>query len=273
MRTAVTRALGVGAAMLVVMAAALGAHDLFLKLGTYFVPSDTTARITVLNGTFAASEAPVAPERLRDLSLVGPEGRTALQPAAWRPAGDSTFLTLRTGAPGTYLVGASLHPSEIDLGADEFNAYLEHDGIPDVLEARRRNGELDRPARERYQKHVKAVFQVGGRRTDAFGTVLGYPAELVPLDNPYTLGPGDTLRVRCLVDGRTVAHQLVVDGGERPDGAPRAERRSRSDEAGVVQVALDAPGKWYVKFVHMVRSEMTGLDYESQWATLTFEVR
>jgi hypothetical protein len=43
----------------------------------------------------------------------------------------------------------------------------------------------------------------------------------------------------------------------------------------VAEVTLDAPGggRWYVKFIHMVRVTEPGLDYESKWATLTFETR
>ena len=78
------------------------------------------------------------------------------------------------------MTGVSVKPRELELKAADFNAYLEEDGIPDVLEARRRNNELGKPARERYSKHVKAVFQVGDARTDVFGAVLGYPAEIVP---------------------------------------------------------------------------------------------
>jgi hypothetical protein len=73
---------------------------------------------------------------------------------------------MRTGTPGTYVIGASLAPREISLPAEDFNSYLEHDGIPDILEARTRRGELTRPAHERYQKHVKAVIQVGATRVD-----------------------------------------------------------------------------------------------------------
>lgn len=36
------------------------------------------------------------------------------------------------------------------------------------------------PARERYSKHVKVIVQVGDRRTNAYETALGYPAELIP---------------------------------------------------------------------------------------------
>ena len=104
---------------------------------------------------------------------------------AWVPHGDSTLLTIETGAAGTYVVGASIRHSEIDLQAADFNEYLEHDGIPDVLEARHRDNELGKDVRERYSKHVKAVFQVGDARTDDFSAILGYPAEIVPLNNPY----------------------------------------------------------------------------------------
>jgi len=41
----------------------------------------------------------------------------------------------------------------------------------------------------------------------------------------------------------------------------------------VAEVTLDGAGRWYVKFVHMVHGTQRKLDYESKWATLTFEVR
>lgn len=259
-------------ALVMVTATVLLAHDLFLKLETYLVPPGTTVRVAVLNGTFAASEAAVSPDRLRELTLVGPAGRRPLARDAWKPTGDTTWLTVPTGAAGTYVIGASLTPRQLSLSATDFNAYLKEDGIPDVLEARTRRGELNRPVRERYQKHVKAILQVGHARTDGFAAALGYPAELVPLSNPYAIGVGDTLALRCLVDGRPVARQLVIAGGEH-DGRSMPEVRARSNEDGVVRFALGTAGKWYVKFIHMEPASRDSVDYESQWATLTFEVR
>lgn len=262
-----------GALLLVmVTATVLLAHDLFLKLDTYFVPPQTTVRVAVLNGTFASSEGAVTPDRLRDLSVTGPTERRTLARDAWKPMGDTTWLTVLTGATGTYVIGASLLPREITLTAEQFNGYLEEDGIPDVLEARRTGGTLDRPARERYQKHVKAILQVGDSRSAAFATTLGYPAELVPLANPYSLSVGDTLALRCLVDGQPVVRQLVIAGGEH-NGQAMRDIRARSDTDGVARFAIGAAGKWYVKFIHMVPAHRDSLDYESKWATLTFEVR
>ena len=259
-----------GAALAV--ASVLMAHDLFLKLDRYFLEPNTTARIAVLNGTFDRSEAPVNPNRLADLALVPPGGRVRLDPTAWSADSTHSWLTIRTGAPGTYVVGASLRPNRIELTGEQFNDYLKEDGILDVLEARTRDHQLEKPARERYSKHVKAVFQVGDDRTNAFGTTLGYPAEIVPLENPYRLVLGGDLGVRCLVDGRPVANQIVLWGGEGPAGLI-AQRSIRTGPDGTARVKLDAPGRWYVKFVHMVPVAEPDFDYESKWATLTFQVR
>jgi hypothetical protein len=260
------------AVLLFVTSSLLLAHDLFLKLETYFVPSRTPVRIAVLNGTFSQSEGAVTPDRLRDLSIASASGRVALPRDAWRPQGDTTWLTLTTGAPGTYVVGASLLPRQIALAAKDFNAYLEEDGVADVLAARTRDGELTKNAREQYQKHVKAIIQVGDARTNAFGVVFGYPAEIVALANPYRLRVGDTLAVRAIVDGQSVSNQLVIAGGER-DGRAFAEVHARSDSAGVARFAIRAPGKWYIKFIHMVAVQGDSVNYESKWATLTFQVR
>jgi hypothetical protein len=248
------------------------AHDLFLKLQSYLVEPGAAIEILVLNGTFDQSENAVTADRVFDISLASPAGTERLDVAAWRAEGDSTWLRLRTGEAGTYVVGAATLPREITLEAGDFNEYLEHDGIPDILELRAERGELHRPATERYSKHVKAVFQVGTERSAGFSTVLGYPAEIVPLANPYELPVGSVLRVRCLVDRHPVPDQMVIWGGEGQDG-PLPERRTRSDQDGVAEVMIDAPGKWYVKFINMVPAAEPDLDYVSRWATLTFEAR
>ena len=260
------------AILLVASATLLLAHDLFLKLDRYFVPPNASVRVAVLNGTFVASEGAVSPERLLDLSVVGPAERRTIPRASWQPSGDTTWLTVQTGAPGTYVIGASLSPRQIALSGEDFNSYLKEDGIPDVLDARTRTGELGKAVRERYHKHVKAVLQVGDTRTNAFTTVLGYPAEIVPLTNPYAARIADTLAVRALVDGRAVVDQLVIAGGER-DGQKIGEIRARSDSAGVARFALTTAGKWYIKFIHMVPVVGDSVNYESKWATITFQVR
>ena len=277
---------GILTALLLLVAATLDAHDLFLRLDSFFVRPASAVQIRVLNGTFSKSENAITRDRLSDISVVGPAGRTHLDTTAWEAKGDTSRLNVRTGAAGTYLVGASTLPREITLEAKDFNAYLADDGIPDVLAARRRDGELAKKATERYSKHVKALLQAGDTRSTGFDTVLGYPAELIPLNNPYLPRSGGWLRVKALVDGKPVANQLIVAGGRPPRGGRLAERRVRTDASGVARIRITDQGQWYVKFINMQRftgdrsSHPAGTppgspvpDYESKWATLTFEIR
>ena len=260
--------------ILVASAASLAAHDLFLKLESFFVRPESTVRVYVLNGTFSKSEGAVTRDRLRDLALVTSAEVTAIDSASWQASGDTSILTLRTGAAGTYVIGASLRPREIGLTARDFNTYLASDGVPDILAARRRDGELEQPARERYHKHVKAIVQVGNARTESYQAVLGYPAELVPLSNPYSLRGGGMLRVRALVEGQPAPNQVVISGGRTTSGGRIAQRSVRTDSTGVARVRITSRGAWYVKFIYMERAAGdTTIDYESKWATLTFGVR
>lgn len=261
-------------AALLCLAASAGAHDLFLTLNSFFQSPDSTARVSVMNGTFSVSEGAVSRTRLRDLSVVSAGTRRELDRALWDSV-DAKLAVVRVPLtdPGTYVLGASLLPREITLSGSDFNGYLETEGILPIIERRRERGELDSSARERYHKHVKALLQVGTERSDDYTAVLGYPAELVPLENPYSLRRGQSLRVRALVEGKPVAGQVVIAGGRTRSGARIEPRRSVTDSAGVANVRLTPAGRWYVKFIHMEPVTSDSLDYESKWATLTFEIR
>ena len=260
------------AAALLVLAGTASAHDLFLRLRSYFVPPNTAVVVRVLNGTFVKSEGSVQRNRLREITLAARGTRRQLDSNAWSDTSKTvSTLAIQTGEPGTYVVGASVKPRLIQLSATQFNEYLEHDGVPDILDARRRAGELRRPARERYHKHVKAVLQVGETRTDDFGATFGYPAELVPLSNPYSVRVGEAIAFRCLVDGAPATRQYVIAGSDNGSGK-MGEHGFRSDSAGVVRVPITRRGKWYVKFIRMEQVK-DSVDYESKWASLTFEVR
>jgi uncharacterized GH25 family protein len=261
-------------ATLLLVAAPLFAHDMFLRLEQFFVAPNTTVSVRLFNGTFILSENSITPDRLADIAVVSPTGRAKIDVAQWSAAGDTSVFPIRTGAAGTYVVGVSTKPRVLEMSGTDFNAYLRSDGIPDELAARRAQKRLNDRARERYEKHVKALVQVGATPGSTFGTVLGYPAELVPLQNPYSLKVGATLDVRVLVDGKPVANQFVQYGGLSASNGRVAQRNVRSDAAGVVHIPLDRTGMYYIKFISMVR--VTGdaeANHASKWGSLTFGVK
>ena len=255
------------------VAAPLAAHDLYMKLDSFFVPANTRIQVSLINGTFDASEGSVKRERARRIDIMRAGHRQSTKNLSWSSKGDTSHLRFRTGASGTYVLGVSLIPRSITLSGKNFNSYLEEDGIPWILERRRERNELDASAREQYAKHVKAIIQVGDTRTGGWDTRLGYPAELVPLSNPYTLAVGDTLKLVALVDRKPAPGMLVLAGYQRDGSEPVKAGSVTADSTGVVSIAIASAGKWYVKFISMEPVKKPKLDYESKWATLTFELR
>jgi uncharacterized GH25 family protein len=261
-------------AVLLLIAAPLFAHDMFLRLEQFFIAPNTTVNVRLFNGTFILSENSITPDRLADIAVVSPAGRAKLDVAVWNSSGDTSVFPVRTGAAGTYVLGVSTKPRVLEMSGNEFNAYLRSDGIPDELAARRAQNRLQQRAKERYQKHVKALVQVGATTSDAFNTVLGYPAELVPVENPYTLKVGATLSIRVLVDGKPVANQFVQYGGLSAANGRVAQRNIRSDAAGLIRIPLDRTGTYFVKFISMTRlANDAEADHASKWGSLTFAVR
>ncbi|MEK7855015.1 MAG: DUF4198 domain-containing protein [Acidobacteriota bacterium] len=254
------------------LVASIFAHDLFLKTDSFFLKPNSKFTVKVMNGTFLASEGAVTFARLNDVSVVSGGKREHPHEADLTKDETTAFLNLTTGAAGTYVVGLSTKSREIALKAADFNEYLREDGLPDTLEERRKTGELEKDAKERYAKHVKAILQVGKNQTDDYKAILGYPVELVPQQNPYKLKKGDSIEILCLKDGKPLSGQVVLAGREE-SGKIKPSPELRSDAKGIVKLRLDGAGKWYVKFINMTKLDDPALNYESKWTTLTFEIR
>ena len=79
------RRIATGTLILLLTVVAAQAHDLFLKLDSYFLEPNAKAIVRVLNGTFQKSDGAAARERLANLSLHEP-GLTAasVESIVWR---------------------------------------------------------------------------------------------------------------------------------------------------------------------------------------------
>lgn len=259
--------------LLLLLVVAASAHDMFLKFDSYFLAPDSQAEARLLNGEFNKSENTITRDRMRDVSLLGPAGLTHPPEADWRDEGKTSLLRFRTGAAGTYVAGTSTNPKELSMKAADFNRYLQLEGVIDTFVARRKNKQLNLAATERYSKHVKAIFQVGEERSETYKTPLGYPVEIIPQQNPYRLKPGDTLAALCVRDGQPLANQYVLYGMQSRGQTGFTTLKTRTDKDGIARIPLNSAGRWYVKFIHMTQVNEPPVNYESRWATLTFELK
>lgn len=280
----------------------LSSHDMYLKLDNYFLAPNTSASIKLFNGTFHESENVIDRNRMLDVSLLGNGQRFRMDSTQWVEKGNTTILNFKTGEAGTWVAGVSTRARNIEMSAEDFNGYLEHDGVLDMLEWRKENNALNEDAVEKYSKHVKTIFQVGDQWSYDWQTSLGYPIEFIPLSNPYALRAGDQLELELFWEGKPLANQLVFVGRDTPSHShgevPQEETHThangeththshdesephshtegvtqlRTDANGLLRVDITEDGVWYIRTIHLTHSEEEGLTHESNWATLTFEV-
>ncbi|MGF1534199.1 MAG: DUF4198 domain-containing protein [Bernardetiaceae bacterium] len=259
-------------------------HELFLKADRYQLSPESRGELSLFNGTFDQSDNLITRDRITDARVVGADYRFLPQPKDWYDDGTTTRMRFEVGKRGTYVAGVSTRPRMIRLESASFNDYLRHEGIRDVLEARQSAGILDRDAREQYAKHVKAVLQVGDSRDTTHRQILNYPVEFVLKNNPYDLTKiGDTLHVQLLQHGQALPNQWVYVG-YRQKNATHKRTSTHTHQMRAGGWRTDAEGKLalpitqtrsyaYLTTIWMREDPSDTIDYVSDWATITFELR
>ena len=248
-------------------------HELFLKTDSYFLSEGDAVELYLFNGTIDTSENVITRDRIVDAKILGPEFEHLPAEGDYYDKDETTYLRFTTGKSGTYVAGISTLPRNIELTAKEFKEYLEHEGLDRVVKERVGKGISDKAVVEKYSKHVKALLQVGEKRSEEYYVELGYPIEFIPLQNPYELAVGDLIEFQLAYKGEPLAN-AVVHFGTAGSGADTSKANaSITDDDGEFSFELNRPGQWYVGTIHMEESKEDGLDYESNWATITFEIR
>lgn len=254
-------------------------HDLYIKLKTFYLKPGTETAIYLYNGTFESSEAIVARHRMRDVSLINP-GEKTIHPdsSLWFEENNQTVLKIKTGEEGTGILGVSTLPFVGKFTAQSFADNMKHEGLLHILEARKKSGDDAKPVKKKYSKHVKAIFQVGNKKTEDYKTILNYPIELVPVNNPYTLKPGNSLSMLLLIEGKPAAGEMVYAGyaghkGKSNNGLPNDPQQVKTNAKGIVTIKLNKAGHWYVRTVHVTKTNAPDADYISNTASITFEIK
>ncbi len=252
----------------------LSSHELFLKSDNYFLNANEESELFLFNGTFDKSENSISRDRIRSAKIIGPDYQFLPSQEDYYDKDDISYLRFKTGKGGTYLAGISTLPSEISLSADEFNEYLEHEELRAIIAERKLKAISNKPAREKYSKHVKAILQVDDERSNHYKKELAYPIEFIPQTNPYELNKGDRLWFLLLKDAKPLAKHVVHYGSHSGSGNNSDHERSvMTDEKGLFSIKPDKAGKWYIATIHMTECDEPDIDYESNWATLTFEIK
>jgi len=256
----------------IVLAAALAgtaaAHDFWIRPSSFRPRPGDRVDVDLRVGEGFRGEAVARnPEKIERFVLVGRAGeeKPIVGVDGKAPAG-----FLRAGASGLLWIAYRSRPSFVELPAEKFEAYLAEEGLERIIAERKERGESAKPGREAYARCAKSLIRTGPGEGASATAVLGLPLELVPACDPSAPAAGEPLVVQLLFRDHPVEGVLVVCASERE---PEKEIRARTDADGRVCLAGVGEGVWLVRAVHMVRAgEGVDADWESYWASLTFEV-
>lgn len=260
-------AAGALGAMVFLLASPALSHDFWIEPSSFHPAVGSRLTVSLRVGQhFRGEPVPRMDPMIARFVLASASGETSI---GGLPGTDPAGF-VRIASPGFLLIGYRSKRSPITLEPGKFEEYLADEGLDSVLGARAERGEHGKPGVEVYSRCAKSLIAADGADGSGFDRVLGLTLEIIAEDDPFKFRDGGIMRFRVLYEGKPLAAALVkAITLEDPDST--LAHRSGAD--GRVSFRLPRKGIWLVKVVHMVPApKETGADWESLWASLTFEV-
>jgi uncharacterized GH25 family protein len=213
---------------------------------------------------FRGDPVPRDDRRIIRFALVAANGA---KPVDGLPATDPAGVA-KIDEPGWNVVAYRSSRSPVKLEPAKFEQYLSEEGLDRILAIRKQRGDTDRPGNEVFSRCAKSLLGVPPI-DKGFDRIVGLTLELVAETNPTVAASRAGFRVRLLYEGKPLEGALVV---ALPQTQPDRKLRARTGKDGRAALPLDR-GVWLVKAVHMIPAPPdTGAEWESLWASLTFEI-
>ncbi len=242
------------ALLIAITASSAAAHDFWIELSNFHPTNQELVRVYLKVGENLVGEPVVRDARQIEQFVYGTNaviGRDGKDPAGLFRADGSSAVAYRS------------RPTPIELNAVAFEKYLWLEGLDAVVAQRHERGEAQQPGRELFSRCAKALT---GWNVDS-SKALGQRFEIIPKSEPRV----GELTVELLYEGVPSSNVLVVAINKSD---PEQAQRMRTDAAGLARFTISRPGFWLIKAVHMAAAENNAAaDWESLWASLTFDVR
>lgn len=257
------------AAFFVLLAAFPAAgHEFWIEPSSYHPEAGSLVAARLRVGEhFLGDPVPRNDEHLLRFVLAG-------QPAAGQPADSPMVGTdgrdpaglAKIPADGYFLIGYESRATAVEVEGELLARYLEEEGLAPFYE-----GDPRGPIRDHFSRYAKSLLLAGehAARSPGFDRVLGLALELVPEAAPALLPAGGPLPLRLLLAGKPLAGVQV---SARSRARPLDKAVARTDAAGRVRLPIAGPGTWLINAVYLRPLAGQAGEWESLWASLTFEI-
>jgi uncharacterized GH25 family protein len=256
-----------------VLAAGVAAgHDTWAVPEKFRVKAGEKVKVRLATSeAFPTSEAAAGLERVARFVARSAEGESGV--TGYRAEGEFLVGEVKAGA-GITVVQVELKPRAFVLEPQIFNEYLNEEKLGAILAARAQAGMGDSAGRERYRKIAKAVVCTEGSTDGSAqaGKPFGAWLEIVAETDLCAVKVGDEVKVQVLFQGKPIRGVQVTAGyeGVKGHGYPIWVE---TDAEGRAAMRVDRAGAWFLRTLHMVKSDAGEADWDSAFSTVTFFVR
>ena len=240
------------------------AHDFWIEPSNFRPRVGEEVSVALRVGQdFRGDPVPRDDRRIIRFALVSAGGA---KPVGGLPATDPAGVA-KIEEAGWSVVAYRSSRSPVKLEPAKFEQYLTEEGLDRILAIRKQRGETDRAGNEVFSRCAKSLLAVPPV-DKGFDRIVGLTLELVAETSPAAPAR-DGFHVRLLYEGKPLEGALIV---ALPQAQPDRKLRARTGRDGRAALPLDR-GVWLVKAVHMIPAPPdTGAEWESLWASLTFEI-
>jgi len=253
------------AGLLIAAAARPAAHDFWVQPSTFRPAVGSLVGLRLLVGQdMIGDPVPRDPAAIKTFIVATSAG---VKDVPGRDGGNPAGI-LRLDSPGQAIVGYESFPRSIELTPDKFDQYLGEEGLDQIRTLAFGSRMTKGSVRERYVRCAKALLTSSDGSKLIVDRRLGLTLELVAARNSFS------------AQKQPASFNLTYNGQPRPGALvialkgsdPSIKLKARTDKAGRVSFVFPSAGQWLVKAVHMIPSPTSEADWESFWASLSFNV-
>jgi len=219
------------------------AHSIFIQSGRHRVDEGKKTPLFFCYGHHFPVDDGVRSKKLATIKVHDPEG-TVFE---FSPRVDTCLQSqmVEYEKPGVYVLSAETNPGFytkwIDKKGRNRSTLKPMSAVKD---------EASKIEKSLYSKQYAKTYVRCGATDGKYQAFVGLPLELVPMQDPTTLKPGDTLTLRIYSNGNPYKGAGQWDatyGGYSTEAEDLA--LSRKEVVGdTIDVQLDQPGRWFIRY-------------------------
>jgi len=264
-----TRRIFLTIALILIGALVAVAHDTWLAPRKFKIKPNTQVLFDLTSGmAFPTLETSIKPDRVEAARCrVNNKSVELMKPMS---AARSLVFPGRFDGAGVGTCWIELKPRQLELNEKQVEEYFEEIDASQAVRDAWKNMKAPKRWREVYTKHAKTVVYVGNPADDqSWSEPVGMSLEIVPVKNPMVLKAGDELPIRVLKKGTPVSQLRVnmVLAGQKQG------QFQTTDSDGRTSFRIVRAGRYLIRVTELRPSTKPDLEWESDFTTLTVEIK